>query len=104
MQTAGCFDHLQVLVLQAFGISKVPLARLTSGSDGEPWNDCKECAVFFSAPTGVPARATFVGVPAIGQNATPRSERGDITNEIPDVSPNPEFIDLPDVDRNSHTL
>jgi hypothetical protein len=29
-------------------------------------------------------------------------ERGDVADEVPDVGSNPEFIDLPDVDRNSH--
>ena len=31
-------------------------------------------------------------------------ERSNIANEVPDISSNPEFIDLPNVDRNSHTL
>ena len=39
------------------------------GSGNAPWNDCKECAVFFSAQ-GRPARALFGRVArAIGQNA-----------------------------------
>ena len=30
-------------------------------------------------------------------------ENGDIANEIPDISPNPKFIDLPNINRNSHS-
>ena len=48
MQTAARFDQLPVLMLQASGISKVPLAKPSGGSGNAPWNDCKECAVFFS--------------------------------------------------------
>src|SRR4051812_50174544 len=75
MQTAACFDHLQVLVLQASGISKVPIARSTGGSGNEPWNDCKECAVFFSAQgafrrarclAGSPVRSAKRELPALG--------------------------------------
>ena len=32
-----------------------------------------------------------------------RIKRSDIADEIPDVSPDPEFIDLPNIDRDSHS-
>jgi hypothetical protein len=32
-----------------------------------------------------------------------RIERGDIANEVPNISPNAEFIDLPNIDGDSHS-
>ena len=32
-----------------------------------------------------------------------RVERGDIADEVPDISANAEFIDLPNIDRDSHS-
>jgi hypothetical protein len=34
----------------------------------------------------------------------PGIERCDVADQVPDVRPDPKLIDLPDVDRNSHTL
>src|SRR4051794_5968039 len=79
MQTAACFDHLQVLVLQASGISKGSACEVVRGPSGRVlWNDCKERAVFFSAQGAFRRDRCLAGSPERwAKTRSPRTGRGD---------------------------